>query len=859
MLATTRVFESLPDHISERVRVLRDAAELSGEFVLYWMHHAARGHENPALDAALLAAADLNLPVLVYQGLAGRHRFNSDRHHRFIMEGAREAAAEVHRRGARYAFHCPADPAAPSPLRDLAQRAALLIVEEFPAPPFPAWTRRLLDRCDAPAWSIDAACVVPMRTVTTAHDRAFKFRDDVKGELRSRLGRPWNDAASDVPPFDADLGFDAVDLASADLDELCARCRVDHALGPVAHTPGGSEAGYARWDAFKADGLKRYAKARNDAAADGVSRLSPYLHHGHVSPLRIAREAWGERGDGAEKFVDELIFWRELAHNFAYHHADELESLSVLPDWARRTLVKHADDERPAIYSWETLARGATDDALWNLAQRSLLRQGELHNNVRMTWAKALVSWTNGPSAAQEALIDLNHRFALDGNDPNSYGGLLWALGALDRPFKPEQPILGAVRPRDTETHRRRLDMRAYERKVSPPPNGERRRVAVVGVGVAGAAAARALADQGHDVRCFDKARGPGGRMSTRRSHAATYDHGAVYFTARDERFARYVRSWRDDGIVAEWEGRFAKFAGGDLQPRDAGGRFVGAPGMNAVVAHLLEDVNVSWGRRVVGLERDDEGWRLSIVGNGGGSGESADGDETRSTDPFDELVLAFPAPQAIELLRASDLFDRLDDDVRRALERARYTPTLTAMVTFADSVDVGADAVQFADHDVLGYAARLASKPGRHASDAWALHANHHWSAERLEDDPAACAQDITQSFCDTFGLRTGEAIELLGHRWRYAFVTEAATDEPPPTTGSPPGVSAANGRREALRDAELRLTMCGDWVLGPRVELAFLSGCAAAGGVLAGSQERETTATAGETGSSRTSRPVR
>ena len=90
------IFNDLPQHLSERTRVLngQPVAE-NGAFVLYWMHHAVRGHENPALDTALWVADRLKLPALVYQGLSGRHPYNSDRHHTFILEGAQDVEKET--------------------------------------------------------------------------------------------------------------------------------------------------------------------------------------------------------------------------------------------------------------------------------------------------------------------------------------------------------------------------------------------------------------------------------------------------------------------------------------------------------------------------------------------------------------------------------------------------------------------------------------------------------------------------------------------------------------------------------------------------------------------------------------------
>ena len=205
-------------------------------------------------------------------------------------------------------------------------------------------------------------------------------------------------------------------------------------------TPGGTGRGEARWASFiRSGGLAAYAGAET-ARVDGTSRLSPWLHYGHISPFQVARESMEA---GADKFLDELLTWRELAWTWCSHQP-ELHTTAVLPEWARRSLDEHADDPRPVLHSWETLARGQTGDLLWDTAQRSLLRHGELHNNVRMTWGKALLQWTPDAESARRILVDLNHRYALDGRDPASYGGLYWCLGLFDRPFRPGRSVLGA-------------------------------------------------------------------------------------------------------------------------------------------------------------------------------------------------------------------------------------------------------------------------------------------------------------------------------------------------------------------------------------------------------------------------------
>ena len=358
---------------------------------------------------------------------------------------------------------------------------------------------------------------------------------------------------------------------------MIAGCRIDHSIAPVADTPGGTRAGYKRWDRFRANGLNHYEDNRNDASnRDGVSRLSAYLHFGMVSPFKIARQA---HEVGAEKYLDELLIWRELSFNFCFHNLDVIDSIEALPSWAIETLDKHASDEREDIYPGEVLSRGKTGQALWDACQRSLVKHGELHNNVRMTWGKAFLRWAPSPAAAMQLTMDLNHRYALDGRDPCSYGGVLWCFGLFDRPFEPAGEVFGNVRERPCEVHESRLDLAKFRDSVDRPIAGRMPKVAIVGAGVGGLAASRCLQDHGLDVTVFDKSRGVGGRLATRREEGVAFDHGAQYFTARDSRFTRYVRSWMQQGLVEPWMGRIVKLdSDGGCEDQYGTPRYVDVP-----------------------------------------------------------------------------------------------------------------------------------------------------------------------------------------------------------------------------------------------------------------------------------------
>jgi predicted NAD/FAD-dependent oxidoreductase len=305
-------------------------------------------------------------------------------------------------------------------------------------------------------------------------------------------------------------------------------------------------------------------------------------------------------------------------------------------------------------------------------------------------------------------------------------------------------------------------------------------RIAIIGAGMAGLACAQALRAFGHAPVLFDKGRGPGGRMATRRiatpAGEAMFDHGAQYFTARDPAFQAQVAAWAADGVVAHWPA-----AGADA--------FVGTPGMNAPVKALAQACDVQWLVRVDALRRADNGWRLQ--GDGLDAG------------PFDTVLLAVPSENAAPLLQAWS---------PAMAARAVATPALpcwTVMAAFAGRVDFAADVIR--DQGAVGWAARNSAKPGRTGPEAWVIQAGPEWSAAHLEETPDAVVPQLLGAFADCVGGALPDMVAAVAHRWRYA------------RSGA-----AGDG---LLWDAGLKLGVCGDWLLGPRVELAWLSGTRLAG----------------------------
>ncbi len=844
------VRDPLPEHLRRRARTLLDGhrpVRADGEFVLYWMRTAVRGHENPALDAALALGRIHEVPVFVYHALSERYPYASDRHHTFILQGARDVQAEMAARGIGYAFHLERPGHRGPHLKTLGERALAVVTEDMPVAPLRAWSAALAEAVDAPVLAVDTACLVPMRTVArTATDRAYTFRKATADAREAALRLDWEEQPDPDTLFvPADLPFEPVDLQEASVPELVGACEIDHLVGPVPHTAGGSRAGYDRWAEFRdGSGLAYYHKRRNDAARDGVSRLSPYLHYGQVSPFRIAREAAQADVGGSDKFLDELLVWREVAHAFCYHHPEH-ETLDVLPAWARETLRQHESVERAQLLSWEELARSRSGSRLWDACQDSLRIQGELHNNVRMSWGKAILRWTADADEGLDRMIDLNHRYALDGRDPNSYGGILWCLGQFDRPFTPARGITGTVRSRSLSRHESRLDMERYESRVRRPLADPPPRTLVVGAGVSGLTVARTLHDHGLPVMVADKGRAPGGRLATRESRDADtrrFDHGAQYFTARSPVLRRYVASWIAQGVVAPWEGRLIRVAEEGRRSADDGGpRFVGVPGMRALAEHLAADLPVHQGVRVTGLQATAEGWRVETEGGSGG-------DVAALREPFHRVALALPPDQAAALL------DGVDDALAARCREAGVAPCWAALLTLplgASGPEADFDGA-FLPGNPLSWMARDSSKPGRpDDADRWVLHAGPEWSAAHLEDDPEVVARALAAAFADLTGADWSvpptaadgplpDAIRHLeAHRWRYALPVEPVEalwlgSDAPHYQAPPTQVDAFGTDEPAATGAGGGLFCCGDWCGGPRVEGAFLSGAALVGHLL-------------------------
>ena len=318
-------------------------------------------------------------------------------------------------------------------------------------------------------------------------------------------------------------------------------------------------------------------------------------------------------------------------------------------------------------------------------------------------------------------------------------------------------------------------------------------RIAVVGAGVAGMSCAAELARTDARVSVFERSRGLGGRLATRRERGATFDHGAQFVTARSRPFSRYMDVAARAGVAARWRPRLSE----DTRIWDAPIEdwYVGVPGMSALVRPLGRHVQIHSGTSVHELFSREGSWELLT-------------DAGRHKQLFDAIAVAIPAPQALTLLAPySRAFRHLTDVV--------FAPCWAAMFAFVDPLPVPAEAMRWTSGP-LAWAASHASRPERASPPhSWVVHASAEWSRAHLELDARDAAKSLYEAFAAALDLTLPVPQLQLAHRWRYAQVEQAL--------GLP-----------CLVDQESAAGACGDWCIAPRVEAAFESGRALAHSLL-------------------------
>lgn len=329
-------------------------------------------------------------------------------------------------------------------------------------------------------------------------------------------------------------------------------------------------------------------------------------------------------------------------------------------------------------------------------------------------------------------------------------------------------------------------------------------KIAIIGAGMAGLKAANTLHKIGMDVTVFEKSRGLGGRLASRRTEFGHFNHGAQYVTARHPGFNDYLNQAAQFNAAQNWQPNLHR--GGDhssptgnVVPEVSGNLalekwYQGAPQMNKLIGPLVEPFEIRKQHRITKID--------AVTPRSFALHDDLDGE----FGPFDGVIVTAPAPQTAELLRPlSPRFDPIGEVV--------MAPCWAVMAAFENPLPTAFDAMIHPCPDI-SWAARSNQSNDmfhRRTPDPWVLHASPKWSRDHLEEDKERVIDKLLAALRDVSGVKLPELHSVQAHRWRYA------------RTESPLGRAQLNGMNG-------RVIAAGDWCLGARVEAAWRSGQSAA-----------------------------
>ena len=312
-------------------------------------------------------------------------------------------------------------------------------------------------------------------------------------------------------------------------------------------------------------------------------------------------------------------------------------------------------------------------------------------------------------------------------------------------------------------------------------------RTLIIGAGMAGLTAASLLKKAGQDVLLLDKGRGVGGRMATRRFGNGRFDHGAQYFTIRDERFKQMVTAWEQAETAVQWSQGFASYPGEKATGQYP--RYRGHLGMTDIPKHLAKGLYIQLETKVTAVHQENDQWRL----------ETEAGEQIRGR----ALLMTSPVPQTLALLDAGGIL--LPKPIRKMLDAVEYYPCLALMALYAEPSRIPAPGgLRFAE----GPIAWMADNHQKGISpDGFAvtIHASPEFSQTHWQTDSSAVVKALMDAASPWLPQNP---IDWQLHRWRYAQVKTMGLAPMYCLPGKP------------------TLALAGDAFGGARVEGAVLSG---------------------------------
>ena len=456
--------------------VIKDAP-FDGESVVYVMHRDQRVQDNHALLAAQALALEKEVPLYVLF-MMGHFKNRAKEHYEFMLDGLEEVSHDLKSKNIQFILKTG------DAVKEIIQfvldtKAGALLFDFTPLNEIRDRIKKVASDVTIPVTVVDTHNVIPLWVTSDRQEfAAHTIRRKIHKNLEEFLQSPAKLKKH------LHLAKSITGVSFAEARKIISSYE---ATGINIGFTSGEKAAHKQLRKFLEKDLPTYGKSRNDIATDTQSGLSPYLHFGQISSLRVAIEATSHvneppllthsfkliqsgdtasASDGMNVLLEEMIVRKELSDNFCFYNKN-YTSLEGAAEWAQNSLKQHLKDPREFEYSRSQWEKCQTHDEIWNAAQTELNKTGKMHGYLRMYWAKKLLEWSKSPEEAIKIGVYLNDKYSIDGGDPNGYVGILWSIAGLhDRPWF-ERDVFGKIRYMNAGGLRRKYNVDAYIKRVN--------------------------------------------------------------------------------------------------------------------------------------------------------------------------------------------------------------------------------------------------------------------------------------------------------------------------------------------------------------------------------------------------------
>lgn len=315
-------------------------------------------------------------------------------------------------------------------------------------------------------------------------------------------------------------------------------------------------------------------------------------------------------------------------------------------------------------------------------------------------------------------------------------------------------------------------------------------KIAIIGAGLSAISAALNL-KKNVNITIFEKSNNVGGRMAVRRSNPYEFDHGAQFFTAKNNDFRNFIAPLIKENIIQRWDARFAEFNNNTILRQNSWGaeypHFVGVPDMNKIIQYLSKNLNVKLNKKINKITKNSKNqWILFD-------------DNFNDLGSFDWVISSAPAEQSAIILPQ-------EYKHQKQLLQKKMVGCFSLMLGFKDPLSLSWDAALIGNADISWISVN-SSKPGRSKSFSLLVHSTNAWAEKNINKND----QKIISYMCRETSRIISHDISIADHiglhKWKYANIEKQ--DE-----------------SNLLIDYDNKLASCGDWIIHGRIESAFKSG---------------------------------